>query len=179
MPLLVLPVLLMLPVFASDDDACDMKTVQKMRYCEDEDRILEKDEVVSNQKHWVCESCGIRRAEPGACPDCEEALVEKVSGKDVCKHCYGPTVEVEVCVKKCWRCAECETFHEKRGKCPECEKELVEHTSHSLIVYECPECSMWSYKPGKCTTGDCDAKGKALVRRCTLSGEFPHGGSAD
>jgi len=179
MLLLPIAVLVVLPVFASDDDACDMKNVQKMRYCEEEERILEKTDVVSDQKYYVCESCGVTHAAPGECPDCEKALVEKVSGKNACKHCFSPTVEVEACVKKCWKCAECEALHAKGGKCPECEKALVESVSYSLIVYECPECEMWSHKPGKCTTEECEAEGKALVRRCSLSGEFPHGGSAD
>lgn len=177
--LLCIVALLTVPVFAGSNDACDMKTVEKMRYCENEDRILEKTEVVSDVKYWVCESCGTKHAKGGTCADCEEPLVEKKSGKNACKHCYQPTIEAEVCVKKAWICPECETLYAEAGKCVHDEEVLVKHVSRSLVYYECPECMMMSYKPGKCTTEECEAKGKALVRRCTLSGEFPHGGSPD
>ncbi len=177
--LLVVAAVAVIPVFASDEDACDMKSVQKMRYCENEDRILEKSEIVSGQKYYVCESCGVNHAAAGKCPDCEEALVEKVSAKNACKHCLGSTVDVEVCVKKAWACEGCETLNAKGGECPTCEEALIEQVVHSLVVYQCPECDASSYVAGKCTTEDCEAKGKALVKTCTLSGEFPHGGSAD
>ena len=75
--LLGIAVLAVVPVLASEDEACDMKTVETMRYCERDSLILEKTDLVSNKKHYACESCDTAYSEPGACPDCEEPLVEK------------------------------------------------------------------------------------------------------
>lgn len=174
-----LAVLAVIPVVAGEDDACDMKNVEKARYCENDECVLDKSELVSKQKYYVCESCDITSAKKGSCPDCDEPMVEKISGENACKHCLGPTIEIEVCVKKCWMCPECELLLPKAGKCPDCEVALKELVSRVPIAYECAECGMTSFKPGKCTTDDCDAKGKPLAKKCSSSGVYPHGGSPD
>jgi hypothetical protein len=162
---------------AAEESECDMKTVVKMRVCDDESRLLDTKDVVSGVTYYECEECDGRYAEPGDCPDCDESkLVKRKSGANVCKHCYGPTQEVEVCVKEYYTCPECGGETMAAGKCPDCEDPvtLVKQVSRSLITYQCDGCGSSSYTPGKCTDADCEDKGKDLVRRCSESGTMPH-----
>jgi len=162
---------------AAEESDCDMKTIVKMRYCTDEERLLEKNELVSNAKYYVCPDCEGRFEKSGKCPDCEDPkLVEKTTGKDACKYCFGETVEVEACEKTYYVCEECGDESAKPGKCSGCDEsqEMKKEVSHALIVYVCEDCGMTSLKPGKCTDEECDSKGKALVKTCSQSGNMPH-----
>ena len=162
---------------SAEESACDMKTVVKMRYCENDLMLLEKTDVVHDTTYYECEECEGVSESPGTCPDCEEPkLVKKTTGKNACKHCFSPTIEVEVCVKEFYACPECGHEAAKAGPCPECEDSvnLVKQVSRAVIVYECDGCGETRHAAGTCTDPDCEHKGKALVRRCSYSGESPH-----
>lgn len=159
---------------AEDESECDLSNVVKMHYCDDDEIIYEKKQLVSDKKYYYCEDCEEVVEKAGKCPHCEGKVVEKVSGKDVCPVCYGAVVDVEVCVKDYYECPECEATSTKPGKCAECEKDLVKKTSKALVDYVCEECGHTSHKPGTCPDKDCEAKGKKLTRTCEKSGEFPH-----
>lgn len=157
-----------------DESECDLSKVVKMHYCELDEIIYEKKQLVSEKKYWYCEDCKEVAEKKGACPHCEGEVAEKVSGKDACPVCFGGTIEAEICVKEYYECPECEETSAKAGKCAECEKDLVKKTSKAVVEYWCEECAHSSRKPGVCPGADCKAKGKKLSRGCELSGEFPH-----
>ena len=162
---------------AAEESDCDMKTVAKMHYCESDMLVLEKSDLVSDATYYECAECDGRYATPGECPDCEgSTLVKKTSGKNACKHCFGPTVEVEACVKEYYVCDACGEESTSPGKCSGCEEPqaMVKQVSRAVITYQCDGCGTSVYKAGKCTDADCEDKGKALVRRCSMAGEYPH-----
>ena len=162
---------------AQEDDACDMKTVTKGLRCEQCEEIVLAKSLVSDVPYYVCPDCDEVYREPGTCDECEVALVKKVSGKGVCPDCLQKPTAVEICEKVCYVCPDCEMTASKAGKCPECEVALEKQTIRAVIIYECPDCGMSSYQAGKCTDESCEQHGKALKKRCSHSGEFPHGGS--
>ena len=157
-----------------DEPECDLAKVVKMHYCEADEIIYEKKQLVSGKKYHYCEECEEVAEKAGECPHCEGKLVEKVSGKDACPVCYGEVVEAEVCVKEYYECPDCEETAAKAGKCAECEKDLVKKTSKAVVEYWCEECAHSQRKAGTCPKKDCKAKGKKLARSCEMSGEFPH-----
>jgi hypothetical protein len=161
----------------SDSSECDLSNVVKMHYCETDEVALEKKQLVSDKKYFICEECLATADKKGECVHCEGAVVEKVSGKNVCPSCYGAVVEAEVCVKEYYECPECEERAGKAGECAECEKKLVKKTSRSVIEYWCEDCGYTSRKAGNCPEKDCKKKGSKLTRTCEESGEFPHVGA--
>jgi hypothetical protein len=157
-----------------NESECDLAKVVKMHYCELDEIILEKKQLVSDKKYYVCEDCKEVGEKKGECVHCEGKVVEKVSGKNVCPTCYGEVIEAEVCIKEYWECPDCEEGFAKAGKCAECEKDLVKKTSRAVVEYWCEECAHSARKPGTCPNKECKAKGKKLTRSCEMSGEFPH-----
>lgn len=163
------------PLPAAEEDGCDMSTVVKGFFCKECDSTLVKGDLVSGATYYACSVCETARKESGSCPRCDEALEKKVSGKDVCPHCFAKPVEAELCEKTCFECPEC---YERgvAGTCPDCEKKRAKTTVRALIEYFCPQdgCSESSYGPGKCGDEECGSYGKPLVKTCTESGEYPH-----
>jgi hypothetical protein len=158
----------------SGQGSCDMATVEKASYCENEGLVLQASDLVSNATYYQCASCDMISAEPGTCDDCEEKLGKKTSGKNVCKHCYAAPKSVEVCVKTFYECSGCGASATKAGTCGDCEEALEKRTSRALIIYVCPECDGSSTSPGSCSDDTCGKHGKALVRSCSESGSAPH-----
>jgi hypothetical protein len=165
-----------IPVLAGEKRPCDLAEVVKMRYCEVDECLLTDKETVSKQTYYLCKDCDVTSKTPGRCEWCEEPLLERISGEKACRHCFGETIEAEGCVKRCWACPECNELYAKPGQCELCETKLVERESRVLVHYRCLSCKASAYVPGKCTSATCKAKGTDLVRQCSCSGRFPHGG---
>jgi hypothetical protein len=160
-----------------DESDCDLAKVVKMHHCDLDEVVLEKDQLVSDEKYLVCEECSAIAGKKGECAECEGKVVEKVSGKDACPLCFGKVELIDVCVKVYYECPGCDAQATKAGQCAPCKKDLVKKTHRSPIEYWCEECGMSARKPGKCTEKTCKAKGTALTRTCEDSGDFPHVGS--
>lgn len=153
---------------------CDLAKIEKAYWCETCSEVRVKADLASNKTYYVCEDCGATQNKAGKCPDCDVELVKKTSGADVCGSCYEKPVACEACVKECWSCPSCEAMEAKSGKCEDCEVDRVKKVSRALVRYECAECGASSLTAGSCEGEDCSAKGKALSKVCTASGEFPH-----
>jgi hypothetical protein len=165
--------LLLAPVGGEEKDRCDLKTVEKAYYCAEHELLLAS-EVVSGKTYYVCEDCEEFADRAGACPSCDQAMVKKVSGKNVCPHCYAKPEPAEVCVKTYYFCPDCGHESLTAGKCADCESPWEKKVSHALVEYVCPECGDYSFQPGKCSEPDCERSGKPLVRTCSQAGTFPH-----
>jgi hypothetical protein len=166
---------LIMVVHAGDSDGgCDLKHVIQAYLCEECDAILEKKDLVSDKTYYVCEDCEESADEAGACPYCEQPLKKKTTGKDVCPDCHSKPQKVEACRKVFYACEGCDTQRLEPGECTDCEAKLVEQVSLALVEYVCPECGESSLRPGKCADKECANAGKALERRCSESGSFPH-----
>jgi hypothetical protein len=124
--------------------------------------------------YYECEDCGVVEKAPGKCEFCDEALVKKTSGKDVCPHCFRKPEPCEVCVKTYYECEDCGHQAAAPGKCEDCDAPLVKKVSRAVVEYACPECGDSALKLGKCSEEGCENFGKSLVRQCSMSGEFPH-----
>jgi Heavy metal binding domain len=161
---------------APEEDACDMKTVVKGFYCEACEEVMMTADLVSDVTYYACPDCDETSDEAGDCELCEVALVKKVSGKGVCKHCLKKPSAAEVCEKIYYSCPDCDAVSRKPGNCADCEVALEKQVDRAVIFYVCAECGQQSLKAGKCTDAECEGHGKPLVKECSSSGEFPHGG---
>jgi hypothetical protein len=171
--LILLSVMLFLPltIAARDEGACDMKKVESGLYCETDDMLLDKDDIVSDKTYSACSECGA--IVDDEC-ECGGKVEKKTSGKNVCAQCFEKPVKVEVCVKEFYECEDCGERATTAGECPDCEVALVKQTSKAVITYECSECGAATFAAGKCTDEECENHGKALQKSCSESGSFPH-----
>ena len=174
--LVVLSSLLVLAPVGGEESSCDLKTVEKVFFCH-EHEVLLPSELVSNVTYYVCEDCESSYEKPGECELCGETLQKKVSGKDVCPHCFAKPEPAEACVKTYFECPMCECRSATPGKCEDCDEEMEKCVSRALVEYVCPDCGHFSLKPGKCPDPDCSHAGKPLVRTCSESGTYPHVGA--
>lgn len=153
---------------------CDLANVQSGFYCADHEFLTAKD-LVSNVKYYECEECEEIQRKSGPCEFCEEPMVEKISGKNVCPHCFARPEVVDVCVKSCFACPECGERVARAGQCADCEVSFVKLEVKALVEYNCEDCGTWSSKPGNCEDEECDSFDVPFQRVCSESGYFPHG----
>jgi predicted RNA-binding Zn-ribbon protein involved in translation (DUF1610 family) len=176
-PAILIGAVVVLAAGAGEEGACDLKTVVPGFYCENCDEALVAKDLVSDVVYYACPDCGEISREPGRCSWCDTDLVKKTSGKDVCKTCLEKPTKAELCEKVYYVCPDCGAMSLKAGTCEECETDMEKKVSRAVVHYVCPECGDFQLSPGNCTNPSCEHEGKALVRTCSLSGEFPHGGS--
>lgn len=161
-------------VFASTEDECDMKTVERAFYCKADGVVLSKKELVSKKTYYLCATCKEISKKQGKCEFCGKKREKKVSEKDVCPKCYAKPMAVEVCVKAGYACPKCGETSAKPARCGSCRVKFKKTDIRALIEYRCPGCGKAAYEPGKCTNAECERHGQDLVRTCTRSGKPPH-----
>ena len=163
-----------IPAPESHSGPCDLATVVPGFYCEYDGNLLEAKDLVSNVTYFECPECSDRSDAAGQCEDCEVALIEKTSEKDVCKDCLGKPMAVEICVKKAFECAGCGHMSATPMHCEGCDEDLQPTVVKAMVVYSCEECGETEREAGNCTNEDCGHNGKPLARTCESSHEFPH-----
>jgi hypothetical protein len=156
-------------------DACDLRTVVKVFYCEADDAILKPADLVSKKVYFECADCGARAAAKGKCGSCGTPLEKRVSGVGVCSLCLEKPEPRSACEKKYFECPECSSSSKKAGACKQCKKAKKRLVSRALIEYACEGgCGAISPVAASCEDENCEGFGNPLVARCTQSGRFPH-----
>jgi hypothetical protein len=160
---------------------CDMKTVVPAAWCATDKTLIESKDLVSDKSYYACPTCKKISSDPGKCATCNQELEKKTSDRNVCPKCFQKPDTTEACEKSYWECDTCKKPVTHEGMCEKCKTPLKKHVSLARLAYHCDGCGYKSDKPGNCPAKnpeECKNAGKPLAKSCSMSGTFPHGGSA-
>ena len=160
---------------------CDVKTVVPAAWCAQDRILLESKDLVTDKSYYACPTCKKSYEAPGKCEKCNQELERRTSEKDACPKCFARTDAVDTCQKEFWQCDACKQTAAREGNCEKCKAPLKKHVSLAKIGYVCTGCGFAGDRPGNCPAmgpEECAQAGKPLTKTCSLSGTFPHGGTA-
>lgn len=127
-----------------EGNACDVRTLKKMPYCERCDRILSKGELAGRNR----------------CARCLKAGLE------------GTCSKVWACRKVFYRCEKDGKKSLRRRRCPTCGGKMERVEDYALVEFRCRKCGGLSKDRRRCSDPDCRASHPEPV--CRKSGTFPH-----
>lgn len=112
------------------------------------------------------------------CGGCYKFCPEGTVDKGHCTKCGREVSKAEGCVKTYYHCSK---HVDHVAPCADnaaencCEKRV----DVVRVEYRCasPKCPRWDYKPAECPAQPCPNFGKPMIKSCSASGTWPHGGA--